>query len=83
MTLGVTMSYRTFAVLIALASATFGAFRYFVGDGPLWQIPVLTVVGFSAPYVFALAIWVAITPDDAVGVAKEMLSRVRNRGRNV
>ncbi|MDP2132263.1 MAG: hypothetical protein Q8J99_01495 [Sulfuritalea sp.] len=72
------MNYRTFAWLLALFSAGFGVLRYVTDSGPMWQIPVLAILGFAASYFLGFVIWVAVAPEDAFGVAKEMLGRLRN-----
>lgn len=77
------MSYRTFGLLLALASACFGAFRYFTGNGPWWQVPVLGGAGFFASYFVGFVIWVAVAPGDACGVGRELLVRLCKGKRDV
>jgi len=76
------MSYRTFAWFLALFSTAFGVLRYVTDSGPMWQIPVLAFFGFAASYFLGFAIWVAVAPEDALGVAKEMWRRLRNGRRD-
>jgi len=72
----VSMSYRTFSLLLGIASAAWGWWLFYSGVGPWWQILIMGFVGLLAPFLLAVLVWVAVIPDDAAGVAREFVQRL-------
>ena len=52
---------------------------HYFGEGTIWQVVLMGVVGFLAPWILALVIWMLILPSDACSVAKELCDQIGRR----